>query len=447
MSSNYSVSIIKENTQTGRDPIPSQSSVIDTHLAGEIVKSEKRRLEIFIYALLVATATGFIYSLIDPEAIRDTLIDLVHFYVLMAWGIVIALLLLLARKFIHRTMVDNGVLKPRYRYISVTIETLIIFIPSFWILISTNNASFLDSPIVFIFMLLIIVSALHLDMYLSLYTGVFIGVLYAAMLIYSINNCETEALSLPASSYFMRSIIFILAGLSAGAVSQEIKKRVVSSLKISSERDQVQSLLHQHVSKEVAEHLLTSEELTAKQPASIFFLDIRNFTTITRNFPPEKIAKFQNDFFTPILNIIEENKGVTNQILGDGIMASFGVPVRSTNHRNEAYQAAVSIDKFSREFKEKHPEYPVFNIGMGLHCGEIVLSNIGSDSRKQFTLSGLAVIISARLEQMTKQYEGAVLLASKDFSKRIDQQIYPPQSLGEHELRGVGKSIEVVQLI
>ncbi len=412
----------------------------------EIVKSEKRRLDIFIVFMIVSSSMALIFSTFYRKTIESVIYDFSNFKYLMIWSAFSIFLLVVARVFVANLIHLDKRLHQSYGYISTTIETLLFAAPLVFIIHQEKNAALLDSPAVFIFVPLIIVSTLHLDFGLSIYTGLLVAISYGLIVKYATEHCRMDTMSMPVTAYYMRSLLFALSGAVAGAVAKEIRNRIFSSLLLNAEKEELERLFSQQVSKEVASALKEITDFSSKLTSSILFLDIRGFTHITQTFSPEEIVQFQNDFFTPVMEIIEEYSGVTNQILGDGIMATFGAPIKSEQHQQNAYDAAVKIYYFLNDFRLKYPNYPIFRIGMGIHCGEILVSNIGSKSRKQFSVSGLPVIISARLEQLTKSFN-AQLLVSSSFYRFIKPNGTSAEFLGEQEINGVKRKIEVVKLL
>ena len=155
--------------------------------------------------------------------------------------------------------------------------------------------------------------------------------------------------------------------------------------------------------------------------------------------PPEEVIAFQNRFFSPIIDIINKYDGITNQILGDGLMATFGAPVEIQQHEKVALNAAMEIvQEVERQNEVK--------IGIGIHSGEVVTGNIGNNSRKQFSVSGSAVIIASRLEQLNKEFQ-TKMLVSKKYFEEISDLVEKWENLGKHQLKGIEKEIEVIKIL
>ncbi|NER85331.1 MAG: adenylate/guanylate cyclase domain-containing protein [Leptolyngbya sp. SIO1D8] len=209
-------------------------------------------------------------------------------------------------------------------------------------------------------------------------------------------------------------------------------------------KNQIEKLFGQQVSKEVVKALINQPEQSKKVEASIMFLDIRDFTSLVESKTPQEIIEYQNKVFEPIIDIINDHEGIVNQILGDGIMASFGTPIESEDHASKAFQCGLKIlHKVETMSNEKN--IPFTKIGIGIHTGPVVTGNIGNDERKQFSISGSAVIIAARLEQLNKKLASQFVISKEVFSC-LNRDNGGIMAVGSHELKGIGGKVEVYKV-
>ena len=249
---------------------------------------------------------------------------------------------------------------------------------------------------------------------------------------------------LPESIYFVRSIFFVISGACAGFVANELKKRIIYSFRHLYEKRQIELLFGQQVSPEVVHALVREDHFSRRKEVTVMFLDIRNFSSYAELKDPEEVIKFQNNIFSPLMDIINEHKGIVNQILGDGFMATFGAPIDNPNHCESAIKAGNKILAKMKEMEEQQI-IPSTRIGIGLHTGEVITGNIGSDHRKQYSVSGSAVVIASRIEQLNKKYNSQFLI-SCDVAKKIDRSTYHMENLGHERLRGLGEDVEIYKI-
>ena len=208
----------------------------------------------------------------------------------------------------------------------------------------------------------------------------------------------------------------------------------------------IETLFGQQVSIEVAKELVTSKGETQSKSyeVTVMFLDIRDFTVFADSKAPEEVAAFQNIVFGELLNIVRKYKGITNQILGDGIMAVFGAPVKSDRHIQNAVTAGYSIlDKIKELATED--KIPPIRLGIGLHSGKVIAGNIGNAFRKQYSLTGSTVIIASRIEQLNKVYNSQFLV-SEEVQREIKNTDYQATELGNVELKGIEQAVCIYKL-
>jgi adenylate cyclase len=150
-----------------------------------------------------------------------------------------------------------------------------------------------------------------------------------------------------------------------------------------------------------------------RQFLTVMFTDIRNFTHSTESLPPEDLANDLSVYFREMSGAIHSNKGVIDKFIGDAIMAIWNAPVADPNHVTNACRAMLACRTISNRIDQTNKasgKMPIFT-RLGLHCGQMMAGNVGSDDRMQFTVLGGAVNLAARLEGMNKYY-GTQLLVS-----------------------------------
>ncbi len=235
-------------------------------------------------------------------------------------------------------------------------------------------------------------------------------------------------------------------------LSQDAESRIQSMEALLNEekkerqKQRIEMLFGQQVSSEVVQALLDKEDNddVKRSQATIMFLDIRNFTVFARGKDPTEVIRFQNNVFSPLIDIITQHHGIINQILGDGFMASFGIPMFEKDHCQNAFDAGLDIIKRMKELADEG-RIPPTKVGIGLHTGEVTSGNIGNEIRKQFSIAGDTVIMAARLEQLNKQYQSQFLI-SKDVHDKVNPGKVILKSLGKLDLKGFEKVREVFQV-
>ena len=193
--------------------------------------------------------------------------------------------------------------------------------------------------------------------------------------------------------------------------------------KLQSAEDRILKLLSRQVSPQIAEELISSEgQATERRFVCIMFLDIRDFTPMAEKMEPEELIEYQNRVFGFMIDIIHRHHGNVNQFLGDGFMSTFGAPQSFGNDCELAVKAAREI--LSEIHRRVEAELiPPTRVGIGLHAGEVVTGNVGTETRKQYSITGKTVIIASRVEQLTKKFQSELIITEAVYEQLADKSL------------------------
>lgn len=138
---------------------------------------------------------------------------------------------------------------------------------------------------------------------------------------------------------------------------------------------------------------------------TVMFIDIVDFTTMAENAAPDAVVANLNDFFDLVIPSIEAHGGHANKLLGDGLMAVFGVPNAIPDHADRALAAAREIQaNITQRYDDS------LKAGIGLNSGSVVVGSMGGGSKLDYTIIGDAVNVSARVEAHTRETGDEILL-------------------------------------
>lgn len=191
------------------------------------------------------------------------------------------------------------------------------------------------------------------------------------------------------------------------------------------EKKDMREVFSKYVSGDVLDEILRD---TAKvklggeeREVTIFFSDIRGFTTLSEGMSPAQLTHFLNNYLTRMTNIILKRRGVVDKYIGDAIMAFWGAPINNEVQAIDAVVASLemieALDDFNKENRENGD--PEIDIGIGLNTGLVTVGNMGSEVRFDYTVMGDAVNLASRLEGQTKTY-GVKILISESTKKELD---------------------------
>ncbi|MDQ2070055.1 CHASE2 domain-containing protein [Natronospira bacteriovora] len=185
------------------------------------------------------------------------------------------------------------------------------------------------------------------------------------------------------------------------------------------DKRRVRRMLSQYVSPAVLAEVvdrydqhLSAEVGTAEQ-MSILFSDIRGFTGISENYPPEQVVSLLNRYLSVQTEAIFEQEGTLDKFIGDAIMAFWGAPIRVEDHARRAVRAALAMQRCGEQLNQQliAEGWPPLNTGIGVHTGSVVLGNIGSDRKLDYTVIGDNVNLASRIEGLTSHYHCPVLIS------------------------------------
>jgi adenylate cyclase len=218
------------------------------------------------------------------------------------------------------------------------------------------------------------------------------------------------------------------------------------------EKKMVKGAFQHYLSPEVIDQVLQNPEQLKlggeKKELTVFFSDVRGFTTISETLTPEKLSELMNEYFTPMTGIVLRSKGVLDKYIGDAIMAFWGAPLELENPAETGCQAAIemlyALDKLRTEFKAKG--FPDIDIGIGLNTGPMSVGNMGSGERFTYTVMGDAVNLGSRLEGLTKEYGIKIMISEFTHAKLTPGKFFT-RDLDDIRVKGKNEPVKVFHLM
>jgi adenylate cyclase len=219
----------------------------------------------------------------------------------------------------------------------------------------------------------------------------------------------------------------------------------MSDLKVYEKRFIEESLIRANLSRYVGENMV--EELMRNKKsafenvectATILFADIRGFTTLSEHMDPEDVIGMLNNYFNKMVPIIFKYGGVLDKFVGDELMAVF----RDTTHGDRAplraIQAGIHMIAELEGMKATDDEnYQALEVGIGINTGRVVIGNVGSENRKDYTAIGDTVNVAARFEQRAS---GQEIIVGEETYKACKDDV-PMETIGKIALKNRGASV------
>ncbi|MFC1522441.1 CHASE2 domain-containing protein [Elusimicrobiota bacterium] len=180
-----------------------------------------------------------------------------------------------------------------------------------------------------------------------------------------------------------------------------------------------------------------------KREMTAMFMDIAHFTTISEKLPPEELTKLLNHYLTNFTNIIMKYDGVVDKFIGDAIMAFWNAPFDQADHQLHACLAALEMQEQVKS--DVYPGAPPVEIRIGLHTGDMVVGNMGSQSRFNYTAIGDNVNFASRLEGANKFFKTSTLISETVYEK--SKKTVLARELGAIRVVGKEKPVSIYELI
>lgn len=187
-------------------------------------------------------------------------------------------------------------------------------------------------------------------------------------------------------------------------------------------------VLTRYVDQEIADIVLADPERNLKlggetRDVTVLFADLRDFTPFSASHSAPQVVESLNLIFNELVEIIFENKGTFDKFMGDAIMAFFGAPVQVENDIERALLAALEMQKRFGRLKQEFPNLDPLGLGIGVHTGEVIVGNIGSERMMDYTVIGDTVNIARRLQEAARP--GEILISQAIYQMMPAIQVGP----------------------
>jgi adenylate cyclase len=195
-----------------------------------------------------------------------------------------------------------------------------------------------------------------------------------------------------------------------------------------------------------------------KKDLTVLFSDLRDFTTASEALDAESLVEFMNEYFGTMTEEIFKHGGLVDKYIGDAIMALWGAPLTIPDHAVKACQAALDMagrleslqDAWRRIASAGHdgadrPPSPRLRIGVGINTGPMVVGNIGSQRRFNYTVMGDAVNLASRLEALNKAYGTRILIGENTRAAIGDE--YLVREIDSVRVKGKRQPVRVFELL
>lgn len=411
------------------------------------IRDQQERSEILISSIqiMIVSILGLLY-IVSPKTFSDEVT-----FAPVPWALGVYLVFSLIRlglAILHK-------LPDWMLYLSAVVDITLLMglIWSFHLQYQQPSSFYLKVPTLLYVFVFIGIRALRFDPRFVIATGISATVGWALMVVFVLTDDPANTVitrdyieymtsnSILIGAEFDKIVsIIMVTGVLALALHRARNLLIEAVIEGSAARD-----LSRFVPEEVASQVIRSEEgaTTGKgelNQTTILFTDIEGFTSISESLPPEDLITALNQYFSLIAKPIEANGGVISQFQGDAVLATFNAPKPDPNHASNAVKAALEIQQAleGQTFGEGTP----FNTRIGINSGLVVGGLVGSGDRVGYTVHGDNVNLTARLEQLNKDY-GTRIIISENTYHLIEPDQYAFRGLGDVVVRGKKEPIGI----
>ena len=236
-------------------------------------------------------------------------------------------------------------------------------------------------------------------------------------------------------------VVVLLHGVGVKFISEFLQKQ------------QIRKQFGTYLSPDLVAQLQRQPELLVlggeSRELSIMFTDVRGFTTISEHYGADVqgLTRIMNRYMTAMTKKILENKGTLDKYIGDAQMAFWNAPLDNGQHAKDAVKTALqmmeSLNKFNREITTEG--VPPFGMGLGINTGTVVVGNMGSDQRFDYTCMGDSVNLASRLEGQSKPYGVGIILGSRTAELVRDE--YPVVELDKIAVKGKKEGVNIFTVL
>jgi len=221
-------------------------------------------------------------------------------------------------------------------------------------------------------------------------------------------------------------------------------------LTVDRELSRTRGTLERYVSPQLVRYVMDNLDSIRfdgqKRKLTIFFSDVRSFTTLTEKSDPVRLLKQLNEYLEAMTDIIFKYDGIADKFIGDGIMAHWGA--FTPDRPNAALAARAALDMMEKLAElNRHWEatgFPALDIGIGLNTAEVIFGNVGTGKKLDFTAIGDGVNLAARLESENKVYKTHIIISEATLHELGDAAQVNP--LGEVVVKGKTVGVQIFEL-
>lgn len=255
-------------------------------------------------------------------------------------------------------------------------------------------------------------------------------------------------------SYLLFDVSSIITAMSTPLIQTALTYSMLVTYRVVNEQQEkkyIRQTFSKFVSKSVVDELLKDPSKVKlggdKKILTVLFSDIRGFTSISEKLTPEELVEHLNIYLQGMTDIVIKTDGTLDKYIGDAIMAFWGAPIEMEDHALKACRAALEMMEALKVMNSRWEKEgkPILDIGIGINTGDMVVGNMGSSSRMDYTLMGDNVNLGSRLEGTNKFYSTHIIISEFTYQYVKDNVIV--RELDLIRVKGKALPVKIYELI
>jgi adenylate cyclase len=217
------------------------------------------------------------------------------------------------------------------------------------------------------------------------------------------------------------------------------------------QKREIKRIFSHYMNESLVEELLRNPDQLRlggeKRALTVFFSDLKGFTSLSEKKSPEELVRLLNNYHTAMAEIIFNKGGIIDKYQGDGIMAFWGAPIKKEDDARQACLAALESQKRLSELRGSFDKmgFPPLHARIGINTGEMVVGNMGSERRFDYTVVGDNVNLASRLESVNKVYSTNIIVSESVYLLTKDYFEY--RELDVVRVKGKEQVVRIYELL
>jgi adenylate cyclase len=209
----------------------------------------------------------------------------------------------------------------------------------------------------------------------------------------------------------------------------------------------------QHVPRQVIKQLLADPDVVQfggeRRHLTILFSDVRDLSHYAGRQSPQAVAESLNEYLTCMMDVVFRHKGTLDKFVGGAVMAVFGAPVPQKDHAVRACRAALDMmaELHALQVSWRQAGREPFHIAIGVNTGDVIVGNLGSSQRFDYTVIGDPVNLAARLEGVNDDFPEASGIIISDRTYELVRDAAKVRFLGEVPIKGEPRPVSLYELL